>query len=154
MRRLLAAIVTSGLLLGLASPAYASGRVPAGVKRISVALVFPLKVNGKQNSVHRTLTKSATIDEVVGAVDQLKTATVHHVCPMYMRIGPELTVDFLGSHGQKLAETKVQVVIGSHGKSGTSWCFPIQFTAGKTSQRLVGNSYVRLIGHVIGDPLS
>lgn len=154
MRRLLVAIVTCVLLLGTASPALASGRVPAGVKRISVTLTFPLKVNGKQNADHRTLAKASTVHEVVGAVDMLRSPTVEGVCPMYVRLSPVLTVVFIGSHGRKLAETRVQVVLGSRGTSGTTACFPIQFTVGTHSHSLVGNSYIRLMGRLIGISLS
>ncbi len=154
MRRLLVAIVTTGLLLGLASPAFAGGRVPAGVKRISVALTFPLEGNGTYKAVHRTLTKTTAVRKVVGALDALRAATVHGVCPMFMRLGPELTVIYRGSSGQMLAETKVLVALGSTGGSGSSYCFPITFTGGGQSQRLVGNSYVRMIGRMIGTPIS
>lgn len=144
----------SGLLLGLASPAFAGARVPAGVKRISVALTFPLVGSGTHKAVHRTLTKTATVRRVVGSLDALRAATVHGVCPMFMRLGPQLTVVYRGSSGQMLAETKVLVALGSTGTSGSSYCFPITFTGGSQSQRLVGNSYVRLIGRMIGTPIS
>jgi hypothetical protein len=69
-------------------------------------------------------------------------------------VSPELTVVFKSSSGRTLAETRVAVVQGSRGTSGTSACFPIQFTAGSQNQRLVGNSYVRLIGRLVGTPIS
>ena len=154
MRRLLPAIAALGLILALAAPAFASDRVPTGVKRISVALTFPPTVTPSKKAVNRTLTKMSTIHEVVGAVDVLRTAKVVGACPMFLRASPELTVVFKGSSGQTLAETRVQVEQGSHGTSGTSFCFPIQFTAGSANQRLVGNSYVRLIGRLVGTPIS
>lgn len=154
MRRLLPAVVTLGLFLALASPALSHDRVPTGVKRINVTLTFPLQGNGPHKAVRRTLTKTATVRHLVGALDLLKAATVHGVCPMFLRLGPELTVIFRGSSGQRLAETKVQVALGSSGSSGTSYCFPITFSAGSQSQRLLGNGYVRLVGRLIGTAIS
>jgi hypothetical protein len=151
MRRLLPAIATVGLLLALTAPAFASDRVPTGVKQINVTLTFPLK-SGKP--LHRTLTKSATVRNVVGAADVLRAATVVGACPMFIRVSPELTVFFKGASGKTLAETRVAVVQGSRGSSGTSACFPIQFTAGSRNLRLVGNSYVRLLGRLIGTKIS
>ena len=114
--------------------------------------------------MHKTLTKAATVHKVVNAADVLQTAQVVKMCPMavplgsrsarlspmFMRLGPELTVVFKGSSGQTLAQTKVQVEQGSRGTSAASFCFPIQFTAGSQNQRLVGNSFVRLFGRLIG----
>ena len=154
MRRLLPAIAALGLSLALASTAFASDRVPTGVKRINVTLTYPLTVNGAKKALHRTLTRAATVQKVVRAADELQTATVIGACPMFMRAGPGLTVVFRGASGQVLAETRVQVELGSRGTSGTSACFPIQFTAGRDNQRLVGNSYVRLLGRLIGTPIS
>ena len=143
-----------GLCLALAPPALASGRVPAGVKRVSVTLTFPLQTGGVHRAVHRTLTKAATVRRVVAAVDLLHTAGSHGVCPMVMRLAPELTVVFRGTSGRALAQTKVQVALGSRGVSGSSYCFPITFTGGGLSQRLVGNRYVRLMGRMIGTAIS
>ncbi len=151
MRRLLPAVVTVGLLLGLASQAFAGDRVPTGVKRINVTLTFPLK---SSKPVHRTLTRSATVQKVVGAADVLQAAHVVGACPMFIRVSPVLTVVFKGSSGRTLATTRVAVVQGSRGTSGSSACFPIQFTAGSQNLRLVGNSYVRLLGRLIGTKIS
>lgn len=154
MRRLLPAIAALGLILALAAPAFASNRVPAGVKRISVTLTFPPTVMPQKQAIDRTLTKRSAVREVVVAADALQTAKAVGACPMFLRASPMLTVVFKGSSGQTLAETRVQVEQGSHGTSGASFCFPIQFTAGSANQRLVGNSYVRLIGRLVGTPIS
>jgi hypothetical protein len=154
MRRLLPAIVALGLCLALAASAFASGRVPNGVKRINVTLTFPLAVKGSKPAVHRTLTRAATVQKVVGAADALRTAKVIGVCPMFVRLADELTVVFKGSSGQTLAETRVQVEQGSRGTSGSSPCFPVQFVAGNQNLRLVGNGYVRLLGRLIGTAIS
>lgn len=154
MRRLLAAIVTIGLVLGLASPALAGDRVPSGVKRISVTLTMPLEVGGSQKTVRRTVTGAGTVRGVVRDVDDLQTATTQGPCPMVVRLGPELTVVFRSSSGKTLAETRVQVALGSRGTSGTSACSPITFTAANQNQRLVGNSYIRRVGRLIGTAIS
>ena len=154
MRRLLPAIAALGLCLVLASAAFASDRIPTGVRRINVTLTYPVSLKGSKPALHRTLTKTATVQKVVGAADVLRAAKVAGVCPMYMRAGSELTVIFRGASGQILAETRVQVAFGSHGTSGTSACFPIQFSAGSQNQRLLGNSYVRLVGRLIGTAIS
>ena len=114
-------------------------------------MTLPLK---SSKPVHRTLTKSATVQKVVGAADILHAARVVGACPMFIRVGPELTVVFKGASGKTLAQTRVAVVQGSRGTSGTSACFPIQFTAGSQNLRLVGNSYVRLLGRLIGTKIS
>ena len=154
MRRLLAALVTSALFLGLASPALASGRVPAGVSRISVVLTFPPQVGGTHRAIHRTLTGTAAVREIVGAANALRPAPVHGVCPMFVRLGPELTVVFRSDTGRMLAETRVQVTLGRRGTSGSSYCFPILFSGAGRNQRLVGNGYVRLVGRLIGTNIS
>src|SRR5579875_1646229 len=143
MRRLLPAVAALGACLALAGPASAGNRMPAGVKRIGVTLTFPLTGSGSRKPVHRTLAGAATVRRVVGAADALRGAKVVGACPMFVRAGSELTVVFRGASGRILAETSVQVVLGSRGTSGTSACFPIHFTAGSHSQRLVGNSYLR-----------
>ena len=154
MRRLLPAIAALGLILALAAPAFASDRIPTGVKKVDVTLTFPPTAGGSKKTVRRTMTKAATLQKLVDAVDVLRTAKTVAVCPMFIRLSPVLTVVFEGSSGQTLAETRVQVEQGSHGTSGSSFCFPIQFTAGSANQRLVGNSYVRLVGRLIGTPIS
>src|SRR5579875_2762523 len=115
MRRLLPAIAALGLCLALASPALASGRVPTGVKRISVTLTLPLQTGGTHKWVRRTVSNAATVHRLVAAADLLHPARSERVCPMLVRFGPELTVVFRGASGRTLAQTKVQVTLGSHG---------------------------------------
>jgi hypothetical protein len=155
MRRLLPAIVTVGLALGPAVPAFAANHLPSGVNKISVTLTFPLKtVSGSQNTVRRTLTKAATVAEVVSATNALPTAAVRGVCPMLVVLGPELTVVFRNSSGTELAAAQVQVVQGSRGESGSSRCFPIRLISSGKDTNLLGNSWVRLIGRLIGKSIS
>lgn len=161
MRRLLPAIVTASLLLGLAAlapaSALASGRVPRGVTRISVTLASPPKTPtkiGTGKSVHRTLRRRAIVREVVLATDALQTPRMVGACPMIVILGPHLTVVFEGAGGVQLAQAEVQVTYGSHGSSGSSMCFPIRYTSGTHSAALVGNSWVRLMGRLIGTAIS
>ena len=155
MRRLLTAIACLGLMLVLAAPALAAGRVPSGVTRVSVALTAPpASAGGSHASAHRTFTRAAKIAEIVNATDALKVATARGACPMIMVLGPHLTVVFRNSGGTIVAEETVQVVYGSKGDSGSSNCFPIHFSSGSTGQSLVGNSFIRTIGRMIGTPIS
>jgi hypothetical protein len=157
MRRLLAAIVTIGVLAWLAVPAtaLASDRVPRGVTRISATLTFPLATpSGGHRTVHRTLTRAATVAEVVSATDALPVTHRHIMCPMIVRLGPVLTVIFRNARGSAVAEAQVQVVQGAHGDSGASPCFPIRFTRGRTDAALVGNGWVRMMGRLIGTAIS
>ena len=155
MRRLLPAIVTIALVLGPAAPAFAANHLPSGVKKISVTLTFPLKtVSGSENTVRRTLTKAATVAEVVSATNALPTAAVRGVCPMLEVLGPELTVVFRNSSGTALATAQVQVVQGSRGESGSTRCFPIRLISSGKDTDLLGNGWVRLIGRLIGKSIS
>lgn len=159
--------VIVGLIAGLALPAVAAGasqrvppalasdRVPHGVARISVTLAFPLATpSGGHRTEHRTLAREATIAEVVRATDALQVAHRHIICPMMVRLGPVLTVVFRNARGSAVAEAVVQVVTGSRGDSGSSPCFPIRFTRGRTDTALVGNSWVRMMGRLIGTAIS
>jgi hypothetical protein len=168
MRRLLTAIAALGLILALAAPAFASDRVPTGVKKINVTLTFPPSSGGSKKAVRRTITKASTVNKMVNAADVLRTPQSVKMCPMavplgsksarirplFIRLSPVLTVVFKGSSGQTLAQTRVQVVQGSHGTSGSTYCFPIDFTAGNANERLIGNSFVRLVGRMIGTQIS
>jgi hypothetical protein len=142
-----------GLLLGLGAPALAlsTKRVPSAVTRISVALTFPLKSRGPE---HRTLTKASTVAEVARATDALQTAEIGGVCPMIVRLGPVLTAVYRNSRGTAVARAEVQVVQGTRGESGSSPCFPIRFTRGTENTALVGNGWVRMMGHLIGTAIS
>ncbi len=155
MRRLLILIAMLTSALALASPALASNRVPTNVKQIAVTLTFPPAQNTKK-PVHRTLTKPATVKRVISAVNQLKLAKTDRVmCPMFEVLGPKLTVVFRASAaGPALAEAQVDVSLGSHGSSGSSVCFPIRFSSGSAQTALIGNGFVRLIGGLIGTPIS
>lgn len=155
MRRLLVAIVTGALLFLMAAPALASNRVPHGVTKVEIAVNFPLRtVSGYHKPVHVTLTKAAAVAEVVNATDALPVAKMRGVCPMIMRIGPELTVSFRNASGAEIGVAAVAVAQGSKGESGSSPCFPIRFTsAGKTSD-LLGNHWVRLMGKLAGTAIS
>jgi hypothetical protein len=73
---------------------------------------------------------------------------------MIMRLGPDLTVVFRNSSGTALAEVSVQVADGTKGDSGSSACFPIRFISGGKSQSLVGNSFVRMMGRMLGTAIS
>lgn len=159
MRRLLAAFVTVGLALclslGLAAPALAGGRLPAGITSVGVTLSFPLKSGtGSHRPVHRTFTRAATVSEIVGATDTLRTAPGHVVCPMFVRVGPVLAVVFRNRAGRAVAQAQVQVVQGSRGQSGSSPCFPIRLVGSGREANLLGNSWVRMMGRLIGVRIS
>lgn len=157
MRRLLILVVTLAVALGIAAPALASNRVPGGVKRIAVTLTYPPRLDGSRRPIRRTLTKPATVRRVVKAADALEAAQLRVVCPMIVILGPELTVVFKGGAGAgypTLAEAQVDVMFGMHGSSGSTACFPIHFSARGLQTALVGNSFVRLMGGLIGTPIS
>ena len=164
MRRLLPAIVTLGLLLGLAAPAMASNRVPKGITKINVTLTFPSRKPGPQPNnakaltaqkpVRRTLTAAATVTQVVKATDALTVAVRHGVCPMIMRLGPELTVVFRNASGTAVATAVVEVTTGNHGTDGSTACFPIHYVSGSKSAPLLGNSGIRMMGKLIGTAIS
>lgn len=154
MRRLLAPIVCLGLMLVLAAPAYAAGRVPSGVTRVSVTLTFEPTSSNTRSPERRTFTRASSVTQIVKATDALQTAKVRGMCPMIMRIGPELTVVFRNASGTALAEETVQVVDGTKGDSGSSACFPIRFTSAGKGQSLLGNSFVRMMGRLLGTAIS
>lgn len=155
MRRLLILVVTLALALGVAAPAMASNRVPSKVKRIAVTLTFPGGVDGSRPPVRRTLTKRTTVQRVIRAVNGLQPAKQRIVCPMVMILGPVLTIVFrAGPAGPALAQAQVQVRTGTQGDSGSSSCFPIRFSAHGVQTPLIGNSFVRLMGGLIGTPIS
>ena len=163
VRRLLVAVVTIltvGALWAAGSiPAWASGtgRVPVGVREIVVTLSFLPGRDGHYRSLTRTLTHPASVRALTRAADRLTPAVIHGACPLFMRLGPDLTVVFRGGRRDRLtlAQARVQVALGSHGDSGASACFPIYFTAGRGGEEpLVGNSFVRLVGRLIGQAIS
>jgi hypothetical protein len=106
--------------------------------------------------VRRTFTSASKVDELVASVDALHAAVVHGVCPMYMRLGPELSVTFAGgrSGSKVLADLTVGVVLGTAGSSASNPCFPIRLTSGGHTQALVGNGFVRMTGRLIGTAIS
>jgi hypothetical protein len=157
MRRLLAAVLTGCLAIGLAVPALAvtSKRLPSGITKVYLTISFPLKtVSGSHKPVHKTLTKTSAVAEAVDATNALPIAKVRGVCPMIMRVGPELTVVFKNAHGVQVAAAEVQVTQGSKGESGSSACFPIRFTSSGKISDLLGNSWVRTMGKLAGTPIS
>ncbi|HUY58384.1 MAG TPA: hypothetical protein VMV16_01620 [Solirubrobacteraceae bacterium] len=158
MRRLLIVVVTLALALGVAASAVASNRIPGNVRRIAVTLTFPGGVDGSRPPVHRTLTRRTTVQRVIRAVDALQAAKQRIMCPMMMVIlGPVLTVVFkAGGAGSNpaLAQAQVQVRTGTQGDSGSSSCFPIRLTARGVQTPLIGNSFVRLMGGLIGVQIS
>jgi hypothetical protein len=157
MRRLLAAVVTACLVAGLAVPALALAdkRLPSGITRVYLTISFPLQtVSGSHKPVHKTLTKAASVAEAVDATDALPVAKVRGMCPMIMRVGPELTVVFKNAHGTQVAAAEVQVTQGSKGDSGSSACFPIRFTSSGRISDLLGNSWVRTMGKLAGTSIS
>jgi hypothetical protein len=157
MRRLLIVVVTLAVTLGITAPALASNRVPGGVKRIAVILTYPPRVDGSRRPIRRTLTRLATVRRVIRAVDALQGAQLRGVCPMIMILGPKLTVVFKGGGTAgypTLAEAEVDVMLGTHGSSGSTACFPIHFSSRGLQTALVGNSFVRLMGGLIGTPIS
>ena len=159
MRRLLVAIVTLSLFAGLtlepAAEALAAGRVPSGVRTIRVALTDPLKRGpGAHRPVYKTLTRASTVAAVVAATRALPVAKQHGVCPMIMRIGPDLTVSFRNAAGTTVAQAQVEVAIGSSGQSGSTPCFPIRLVSSGKLTDLLGNSWVRMIGRLIGVTIS
>lgn len=158
MRRLLIVVVTLALALGVAATAVASNRVPANVTRIAVTLTFPGGIDGSRPPVRRTLTKRTTVQRVIKAVNGLQPAKQRIMCPMIMVLGPILTVVFKagGRAGPNpvLAQAQVQVRTGTQGDSGSSSCFPIRLTARGVQTPLIGNSFVRLMGGLIGTRIS
>jgi hypothetical protein len=154
MRRLLAPIVTIALLLGSAAPASASNRVPKGITKVSVSLTFPTNFPSSEKPVRRTLTKASTVAEVVDATNALPVAVYRGDCPMVMRLGPELTVSFRNAGGTAVAQVLTQVTTGSRGGDGTSPCFPIHFTSKGKTASLLGNSWIRMMGRLIGRTIS
>jgi hypothetical protein len=141
-------------MLVLAAPAYAAGRVPSGVTRVSVTLTFEPTSSNTRSPERRTFTRASSVTQIVKATDALQTAKVRGMCPMIMRIGPELTVVFRNANGTALAEETVQVVDGIKGDSGSSACFPIRFTSAGKGQSLLGNSFVRMMGRLLGTAIS
>ncbi len=176
MRRLRVAILTSGLLLvssglALAGPSRSVGagrsvgasaraagrvaRVPRGVRRISVSLTVPFANGpGAHAPVRRTLTRPATVTSVVAATDALPPVRVMHPCPLLLVRGPELALVYRGAHGAALATLMVQVTLGSAGHSGSSPCFPIRFSRSGHERLLLGNGFVRMVGRLLGTPIS
>ena len=155
MRRLLIVVVTLALALGVAGTAVASNRIPGNVRRIAVTLTFPGGVDGSRPPVHRTLTKRTTVQRVIRAVNGLQPAKQRIMCPMIMILGPILTVVFkAGPAGPALAQAQVQVRTGTQGDSGSSSCWPIRLTARVVQTPLIGNSFVRLMGGLIGVQIS
>ena len=161
MRRLLVTIVTISAAATLLcsrgnAVAAASGRVPPGVNRIVVSLTFLPGHDGHSGSFERTLARRAAVRRVVQAADRLKPAVIRGACPQLMRLGPELSIVFRGGRRDQvvLAQARVQIALGTHGDSGASACFPIGFSSGRTHEPLVGNSFVRLIGRLIGRAIS
>ncbi|MGH2860828.1 MAG: hypothetical protein ACRDLT_04880 [Solirubrobacteraceae bacterium] len=139
----------------LAAPALASNRLPRGVKRISVRLTYPLKtVSGSRKPVQRTLTRAATLREAISATNALPRAKRRGVCPMFVILGPQLTVVFRNAGGTSVAEAQVQVTTGSRGSSGSSACFPIHFSSEGRDASLLGNGWVRMMGRLIGANIS
>ena len=141
-------------MLGLAAPAFAANRVPRGVTRVSVTLTFAPQTSGSHKPEQRTYTKAKTVDNVVNATDALALAKIRGVCPMIMRLGPDLTVVFKNSSGTELASETVQVVDGTKGDSGSSACFPIRFSSAGKGESLLGNSFVRMMGRLLGTAIS
>jgi hypothetical protein len=157
MRRLLIPVVilALGLSPAAADPAVAGPRVPANVRQIAVTLTFPPQAGGTRRPVRRTLTAAANVRRVIQAADALEAAPTHIMCPMIVFLGPQLTVAFkAGRTGSTLAEAQVEVTLGTRGSSGESGCFPIRFFARGSHEALVGNSFVRLIGRLIGIAIS
>jgi hypothetical protein len=155
MRRLLPAIVISGVLLIFAAPALAGNRLPSGITKVNVTISFPLRtVSGYRKAVHVTLTRSSTVAKVVNATAALPVAKARGVCPMIMRLGPELTVVFRNASGTEVAAAEVAVVQGSKGQSGSSACFPIRLTSSGKTANLLGNSWVRMMGKLAGTAIS
>ena len=154
MRRLLPAIVTVGLLLGPAAPAFAANRVPKGVIKVSVALTFVLKLPTNQKPVYRTFARIRTVAEIIHATDALRPVRSRGVCPMIIALGPQLRVTFRNASGAAIAWAQVQVRQGNRGSSGSSPCFPIRYSSAGTNSALLGNSWVRLMGRLIGTAIS
>jgi hypothetical protein len=142
------------VILAVASPAFAAGRVPSGVTHVSVTLTSAPTSSGANAPKARTFTKAASVSQIVRAANALPVATIRGACPMIMRFGPELTVVFRDSRGTAVAEVTVQVVVGTKGDSGSSNCFPIHFIRGNQGQSLVGNGFVRMMGRMLGTTIS
>jgi hypothetical protein len=157
MRRLLIVVVMVALATGAAAPALATNRVPGNVRQIAVTLTFPPRVGDSRRPVRRTLTRRLTVQRVITAVDALNTAKQRIMCPMIMVLGPELTIVFRAGPARSnpaLAQAQVEVTLGTHGSSGSNPCFPIRFSARGVETPLIGNRFVRLIGGLIGTPIS
>ena len=155
MRRLLPAIVTLGLLLGFAAPAMATSRVPKGITKVSLTLTIPASASSARGTQRKTITKAASVAAIVSATNALQApSTKHMICPMIMRLGPDLTVIFRNAKGVEVAEATAQVTLGSKGSDGTSPCFPIRLVMGGKSTPLLGNSWIRMMGRMIGTAIS
>lgn len=134
MRRLLPAIVTVGLLLGFAAAAMATTRVPKGITKVSLTLTLPPSTTNARTPEHKTITKAASVAAIVSATNALQPAIRHGMCPMILRLGPELTVSFRNAKGATVASASAAVTLGSTSNDGTSACSPIRlFNGGKTT---------------------
>ncbi len=155
MRRLLLAIVTLGVLIVFTAPAMAAGRVPKGVTKVSFTLTFPLQQQPTaRKPENKTITNAASVARIVTATNGLQPVTNPGVCPMVMRISDELTVVFRNAKGVMLAEATAAVALGSSGTDGSSPCDPIRFTSGTKGADVLGNSWIRLMGRMIGTAIS
>jgi hypothetical protein len=158
MKRILAISALVTLLSTSVAGATASGRMPAGVRRAMVTVTFPPTPNAPTHPIRRLITNAKKVHALIAAVNALKPATTHLMCPAIEVLGPVLTVVYRAGPGPAhpdIAQTKVKVTTGTHGSSGSSSCFPIAFSAGSThSAALTSNSYVRLVGRLSGISIS
>jgi hypothetical protein len=141
-------------MLAVAAPAFAAGRVPSGVKRVSVTLTANPTTSSTSSAAQRSFTKAASVAQIVRATDALPLAKARGMCPMLMRLGPQLTLVFSNAKGKAVAQLTVQVEDGTKGDSGSSNCFPIHFMSGDQGASLVGNGFVRMMGRMLGTPIS
>jgi hypothetical protein len=129
--------------------------VPTSAKVVDVTLTYAPPVTKKP--VHRAFTGHNQVSAVVEAIDALPPARSRGVmCPMILMLGPTLTVVFrAGPAGPALAEARVHVALGTHGSSGSSVCSPISYWIRDRQQTpLLGNSFVRMVGRLIGVKIS
>lgn len=161
----LALLVTAGSAAAAAvAPAAAartraavqSGRVPRGVKRVTVTVTYPELGKAMRAPLVRVLTSPSEVRALVTAVDRLKPLNRHGImCPVLLVDRPVLRLVFSSGSGATLAQVRVSVSIGTGGDSGANICFPVMFQTGAGAQRsLVGKALVPLAGRLIGAVIS
>jgi hypothetical protein len=135
------------------SPA-TSGPLPRGIHAVVATITFPkVPMYVSRHPIERTFTSAAKVTRLVSLVDGLRPASRRVVCPALVFLGPQLTLAFSAGAGPAhpiLAQARVQVVLGSHGHSGQSPCFPIRLeVGGRPLTPRVSSTFVRAVGQAM-----